>query len=66
MSSSSNSKFVDIPSVEEFIGGQENEYTKKKTEQNVQSRSVEEIPSYELSSFISEFIVTVQKKKKIK
>ena len=32
-SSSSNSKFVDITSVAEFIEGQENEYTKKKTRQ---------------------------------
>ena len=46
---------------------------KKKTEQNVallreflglkdESRPVEEIPPHELSSFISEFIITVRKK----
>ena len=63
-SSSSNSKFVDRTSLEEFIEGQENEYTKKKTKQNVQSKTVEEVSSHELSSFISEFIVTVRKKKK--
>ena len=34
-SSSSNSRFADITSVEEFIEGQENENTRKKTEQNV-------------------------------
>lgn len=72
-SSSSNSRFADITSVEEFIEGQENENTRKKTEQNVallkeflrlkdESRPVEEIPPHELSSFISEFIITVRKK----
>ena len=34
-SSSSNSRFADITSVEECIEGQENENTRKKTEQNV-------------------------------
>ena len=34
-SSSSNSRFADVTSVEEFIEGQENENTRKKTEQNV-------------------------------
>ena len=73
VSSSSNSRFADITSVEEFIEGQENNNTKKKTEQNVallkeflrlkgESRPVEEIPPQELSSFISEFIITVRKK----
>ena len=72
-SSSSNSRFADITSVEEFIEGQENENTRKKTEQNVallkeflrlkdESRPVEEIPPHELSSFISECIITVRKK----
>ena len=72
-SSSSNSRFADITSVEEFIEGQENENTRRKTEQNVallkeflrlkdESRPVEEIPPHELSSFISEFIITVRKK----
>ena len=53
-SSSSNSRFADITSVEEFIEGQDNENTRKKTEQNVallkeflrlkdESRPVEEI-----------------------
>ena len=72
-SSSRNSRFVDKTSVEEFIEGQENKNTKKKTEQNVallkkflrlkdESRPVEEIPPHELSSFISEFIITMRKK----
>ena len=72
-SSSRNSRFADITSVEEFIKGQENKNAKKKTEQNVallkkflrlkdESRPVEEIPPHELSSFISEFIITMRKK----
>ena len=72
-SSSSNSRFADITSVDEFIDGQEKENNRKKTEQNValleeflrpkdESRPVEEIPPHELSSFISEFIITVRKK----
>ena len=73
-SSLSNSRpFADITSIEEFIERQENKNTKKKTEQNVallkeflrlkdESRPVEEIPPHELSSFISEFIITVRKK----
>ena len=72
-SSSSNSRFADVTSVEEFIEGQENNNTKKKTEQNValfkeflrlkeESRPVEEISPRELTSFMSEFIITVRKK----
>ena len=72
-SSSSNSRSADITSVEEFIEGQENENTKRKAEQNVaflkkflrlkdESRPAEEIPPHELSSFISEFIITGRKK----
>ena len=68
-SSSSNSRFAHITSVEEFIEGN----TRKKTEQNVallkeflrlkdESRPVEEIPPHKLSSFISEFIITVRKR----
>ena len=34
-SSSGTSRFADIVSVEEFIEGQENENTRKKTEQNI-------------------------------
>ena len=72
-SSSSYSRFADITSGEEFIEGQENENTRKKTEQNIallkeffrlkdESRPVEENPPHELSSFISKFIITVRKK----
>ena len=67
------SRFVDIDSVEKFIEEQENENTKKKTEQNIcllkqflvlkeETRPVENIPPLELNSFISEFIITVRRK----
>ena len=69
----SPSRFVDIDSVEKFIEEQENENTKKKTEQNIcllkqflvlkeETRPVENIPPLELNSFISEFIITVRRK----
>ena len=72
-SSSVTSRFADIVSLEEFIEGQQNENTRKKTEQYIpllkgfltlkgESRAVEEIPPDELNSFISEFIITVRKK----
>ena len=72
-SSSVTSRFADIVSLEEFIEGQQNENTRKKTEQNIallkefltlkgESRAVEETPPDELNSFISEFIKTVRKK----
>ena len=66
--------FVDklIVSVEQFIKDQENENTKKKTQQNTallkfltlknESRIMEEIPPKELNACISEFIITVRKK----
>ena len=71
--SSVTSRFADIVSPEEFIEGQQNEDTRKKTEQNIallkefltlkgESRAVEEIPPNELNSFISEFNITVKKK----
>ena len=67
------SRFADIVSVEEFIEDQENENTKKKTQQNVallkefltlknESRLREEIPPKELNAYISEVIITVRKK----
>ena len=67
------SRFADIVSVKQFIKDQENENTKKKTQQNVallkkfltlknESRLMVEIPPKELNAYISEFIVTVQKK----
>ena len=69
----SPSRFVDIDSDEKFIEEQENENTKKKTEQNIyllkqflalkeETRPVENIPPLELNSFISEFIITVRRK----
>ena len=65
------SRFADIVSVEQFIKDQENENTKKKTQQNVallmefltlknESRLMKEIPSKELNAY-SEFIITVRK-----
>ena len=71
--SSVTSRFADIVSPEEFIEGQQNEDTRKKTEQNIallkefltlkgESRAVEETPPNELNSFISEFNITVKKK----
>ena len=64
-SSSATSRLADIVSVEEFIEGQENENTRKKTEQNItllqefltlkgKAGAVEEIPPDELNSFTSE------------
>ena len=66
------SRFADIVSVEQFIEDQ-NENTKKKTQQNIallkefltlknESRLMDEIPPKELDAYISEFIVTVRKK----
>ena len=65
--------FADIVSVEQFIEDQENENTKKKTQQNVallkefltlknESILMEEIPPKELNAYISKIIVTVRKK----
>ena len=67
------SRFADIVSVEQFIEDQENENTKKKTQQNVallkefltlknESRLMEEIPPKKLNAYFSEFIITVRKK----
>ena len=67
------SRFADIVSVEQFIEDQENENTKKKTQQNDallkefltpknESRLMEEIPPKVLNAYISEFIITVRKK----
>ena len=64
---------MSINSVEQFIEDQENENTRKKTQQNVallkefltlrnESRLVEEIPPKELTAYIAEFIITVGKK----
>ena len=67
------SRFADINSVEQFIENQENENTRKKTQQNValleefltlrnESRLIEEIAPKELKAYIAEFIITVRKK----
>ena len=67
------SRFADINSVEQSIEDQENENTKKKTQQNVallkeiltlrnESRLKVEIPPKELDAYIAEFIITVRKK----
>ena len=67
------SRFADINSMEQFIEDQENENTRKKTQQNValleefltlrnESRLIEEISPKELNVYIAEFIITVRKK----
>ncbi|XP_067029817.1 fibroblast growth factor receptor 3-like isoform X4 [Acropora muricata] len=67
------SRFADINSVEQFIEDQENENTRKKTQQNValleefltlrnESRLIEEISPKELNAYTTEFIITVRKK----
>ena len=67
------SRFADINSVEQFVEDQENENTRKKTQQNValleefltlrnESRLIEEIAPKELNAYIAEFIITVRKK----
>ena len=64
------SRLADLNSVEQFIEDQENENTRKKTQQNVallkefltlrkELRLIEEIPPKELNA---EFIITVRKK----
>ena len=66
------SRFADINSLKQFIDDQENENTKKKTQQNVallkefltlrnKSRLIEETPPKELNASLN-FIITVQKK----
>ena len=66
------SRFADLDvSVDEFIEQQENENTKRKTEQNLsllnqflssknEKRSIEDIPSTELNLYLSEFIIKVR------
>lgn len=67
-------RFTEIPSsVQEFIEGQENENTKRKTLQDVallqeflslrnDSRKIEDISPAELNVYLSEFIISVRKK----
>ena len=68
------SRFADLDiSVDEFIGQQENENTKRKTEQHLsllnkflssknEKRSIEDIPSAKLNLYLSEFIMKVRTK----
>ena len=60
-------------SVEEFIDGQENENTQKKTKRDValfheffvlkgEMRQMDELTPQELNKFLSEFLITVRKK----
>ena len=69
------SRFADIVSVKQFIEDQENENTKKKTQQNVallkeflklknESRLIEEIPPKKLNAYIGEFIITAGTKER--
>ena len=69
------SRFADLDiSVDEFIEQQENENTKRKTEQHLsllnkfltsknEKRSIEDIPSAELNLYLSEFIIKVRTKR---
>ena len=63
------SRFADINSVEQFIEDQENENTRKKTQQNVALleefltlRNESRLDRQELNAYIAEFIITVRKK----
>ena len=68
------SRFADLDiSVDKFIEQQENENTKRKTEQHLsllnkflssqnEKRSIEDIPSAELNLYLSEFIIKVRTK----
>ena len=75
MASNQTNRFQSLDSsVEEFIDGQENENTKKKTKHDValfheflvlkrETRQMDELtPHLELNNFLSEFLITVRKK----
>ena len=74
MASNQTNRFQSIDSsVEEFIDGQENEDTKKKTKHDValfheflvlkgETRQIDELTPQELNKFLSEFLLTVRKK----
>ena len=74
MASNQTNHFQSIDSsVEEFIDGQENEDTKKKTKHDValfqeflvlkgETRQMDELTPQELNKFLSEFLLTVRKK----
>ena len=74
MASNQTNRFQSLDSsVEEFIDGQENENTKKKTKHDVflfheilvlkvEKRQMDELTPQELNQFLSEFLITVRKK----
>ena len=74
MASNQTNRFQSIDSsVEEFIDGQEDEDTKKKTKHDValfheflvlksETRQMEELTPQELNKFLNEFLLTVRKK----
>ena len=74
MASNQSNRFQSLDSsVEEFIDGQENENTKKKTKHDValfheflvlkgEMRQMDELTPQELNKFLSEFLITVRKK----
>ena len=58
MASNQTNRFQSLDSsVEEFIDGQENENTKKKTKHDM-----DQLTSQELNKFLNEFLITVRKK----
>ena len=74
MASNQTNRFQSLDSsVEEFIDGQENENTKKKTKHDValfheflvlkgETRQMDKLAPQELDKFLSEFLITVRKK----
>jgi len=74
MASNQTNRFQSLDSsVKEFIDGQENENTKKKTKDDValireflvfkgETRQMDELTPQELNKFLSEFLITVRKK----
>ena len=74
MASNQTNRFQSLDSsVEEFIDGQENENTKKKTKHDVvlfheflvlkgETRQMDELTPQELNEFLSEFVITARKK----
>ena len=73
MASNQTNRFQSLDSsVEEFIDGQENENTKKKTKHDValfheflvfkgETRQMDELTPQELNKFLGEFLITVRK-----
>ena len=73
MTSNQTNRFQSLDSsAEEFIDGQENENTKKKTDVDLfheflvlkgETRQMDELTPQELNKFLSEFLITVGKKR---